>query len=161
MDLYLYRYFYFTVGQLDHEIEISIGESTPTSVSNLIRSKSFFKNSFFYHWLLNYIFWNCILEWYFKLVLVVGQENAWLNVNSQTLLPSSLQGVFANTKFIFELASSGFWTVALPIELSSLIRFKRTKYFRVDLTLVFEELSSKIFCAPKLDKTRSHPQLAR
>ena len=46
----------------------------------------------------------------------------------------------------FELASSGFLTVALAIELSSqlglvasLIQFKCTKYFRDDLTLVFED----------------------
>ena len=46
----------------------------------------------------------------------------------------------------FELASSGFWTAALPFELSSqlglvasLIQFKCTKYFRDDLTLVFED----------------------
>ena len=46
----------------------------------------------------------------------------------------------------FELTSSGFQTAALPIELSSqlglvasLIQFKCTKYFRDDLTLVFEE----------------------
>ena len=45
-----------------------------------------------------------------------------------------------------ELASSGFLTAALPIELSSqlglvtsFIQFKCTKYFRDDLTLVFED----------------------
>ena len=46
----------------------------------------------------------------------------------------------------FQLASSGFLTAALPIELSSqlglvasLILFKCTKCFRDDLTLVFED----------------------
>ena len=46
----------------------------------------------------------------------------------------------------FELASSDFLTAVLPIELSSqlglvasLIQFKCTKYFRDDLTLVFED----------------------
>ena len=46
----------------------------------------------------------------------------------------------------FELASSSFWTAALPTDLSSqlglvasLIQFMCTKYFRDDLTLVFED----------------------
>ena len=46
----------------------------------------------------------------------------------------------------FELASSGFKTATLPIELSSklglvasLVQIKVTKYFRDDLTLVFED----------------------
>ena len=47
----------------------------------------------------------------------------------------------------FELASLGFYTATLPIELlsqlglvASLIQFKGMKYFRNDLTLVFEDV---------------------
>ena len=77
---------------------------------------------------------------YFRTILARDMKN-WIHINL------TRQSTTKNSFFRagFKLASSGFKTAALPIELSSqlglvasLIQFKCAKYFCDDLTLVFE-----------------------
>ena len=63
-----------------------------------------------------------------------------INLTLQRTIKNSL------SRAVFKLASSGFKTAALPIELSSqlglvasVVQFKCTKYFRDDLMPVFED----------------------